>query len=167
MRSIVILTFGLLICFSGLAQQDELQQKTINYLESNGTQAQYEGAYDQMLELIQSQFKGVAVPKELWNTLATKRQTSVANMLNMLASVYSGYFNAEDIQRLTDHYGGSLEQQQQGQSAFLNSPTGQKLISVQNQLIENISKTSEYWSRDLYLESMEFLKEKGFTPKQQ
>ncbi|NQX77408.1 hypothetical protein [Gilvibacter sp.] len=139
----------------------------MNYLKINGTQSQYEGAYDQMIALIKTQFDGQGVPESHWSKLEDQKEDQVAGILNMLASVYRSYFEETDIQNLYMHYSSSPEAQQANQSTFINSATGQKLVAVQQSLIQNISAASESWSRDLYLATLDELKGMGFTPKQQ
>lgn len=70
-------------------------------------------------------------------------------------------------QNLYTHYSSSPEQQRANQNTFINSATGQKLVAVQQSLIQNISAASESWSRDLYMDTINELKALGYTPKQQ
>ncbi|ARV11214.1 hypothetical protein BTO09_02175 [Gilvibacter sp. SZ-19] len=167
MRALFLLTLLSLFCFSADAQTDAAQQQTINYLKINGTQTQYEAAFDQMVGLIKNQFEGSGVPASQWEKLEAKKSEAVSGIVNMLASVYRSYFEETDIQNLYTHYSSSPEQQRANQNTFINSATGQKLVAVQQSLIQNISAASESWSRDLYMDTINELKALGYAPKQQ
>lgn len=100
MRALFLLTLLSLFCFSADAQTDAAQQQTINYLKINGTQTQYEAAFDQMVGLIKNQFEGSGVPESQWKKLEAKKSEAVSGIVNMLASVYRSYFEETDIQNL-------------------------------------------------------------------
>ena len=56
MRSIFLTVFSL-VCFTGIAQVDEFQKDIIAYLNVNGTQQQYDQAYEDMFDVLKGTSK--------------------------------------------------------------------------------------------------------------
>ena len=167
MKSIVVvITLVVGFCCSTQAQGDALDAQIRSYLAVNGTIAQYDQAYDGMFTLIESQFTDSEVPTELWDSLKATKSDDIGEIVSMLTAVYRKYFSTQDVERMAKHFSLQGADREADKSDFLNSEAGQKMIQVQNDLVADIGQTSEYWSRDLYLKTLEKLSEKGFHPKQ-
>ncbi len=167
MKSIaLVITLVVAFCCPTQAQSDSLDDQIRSYFGVNGTVQQYAEAYDGMFTLIQNQFSDQEVPAALWDSLKAAKSDDLGEIVGMLTAVYRKYFNASDIARMSEHFSLEGAAREADKSNFLNSEAGQKMIKVQNALVTDIGQTSEYWSRDLYLKTIETLKENGFTIKQ-
>ncbi len=164
-RLVLLLTLFFGLCCSVSAQSDSLQNTIQSYLEGNGTQLQYQGAYDQMITLVKSQYGADEVPQAVWDSITQEKPKAIASIMKMLGAVYQQYFNAQDIAAMQEYFNLTPEGQQQQQSSFFNSETGQKIIAAQSGLSTNIGTASEYWSRDLYMTTTNTLKNLGYHPK--
>ena len=92
----------------------------------------------------------------------------------MLVSAYRGTYEHEDIKNMMAFYetgtGKQLlldktalnAEQQKEASVFYNSPTGQKILTSEQQIARRVGEVSEIWSRDLYRNIVDKLAEKGF-----
>lgn len=159
---IITLTVGL--CCTAYSQTDAFGDQIRDYLMVNGTLEQYSGAYDSMFELMRTQFEPDTVPAQVWEALSAKKGEEMDQVLSLLSSVYRKHFTASDITRMKQHYTLQGAEREADKSDFLNSVAGKKMIKVQGALIEEIGKTSEFWSRDLYLNTMNALKDQGYFP---
>ena len=93
----------------------------------------------------------------------------------MLVSAYRGNYEKQDLvsmlafnqtptgrQLIVDRTALSKEQRQIA-ADFYNSPTGQKILTSEQQVAHSVSEVSEIWSRDLYRMVVDKLAAKGFT----
>lgn len=141
----------------------------------NGTADQYSNATNGLFDLLKNQYASKNVPDAVWNELKTETPKQVDRILNMLVSAYRGNYNQEDIQNmlafyetgagrqmLTDKTALDYEQQKEV-TVFYNTPTGQKILTVEPDIAQNIGEISEIWSRDLYRMMVDKLAEKGYT----
>ncbi|EDM43343.1 hypothetical protein SCB49_01272 [unidentified eubacterium SCB49] len=159
-----------------IGQELSRQESIIKYLTINGTQAQYESAYDQMFDVLEQQFKDAKVPTEVWSELKSKKTMAINQVVSMLASAYRDNFDKADINTLIDFYSSGTGQQivqdptkltkeQNKELAnFHESVTGQKMFEVRSKLEKDIAQISEYWSRDLYKGTVDGLIAKGYQP---
>ena len=166
------------ICFSAVAQVDNFQQDIIEYLNNNGTEAQYSKAYDEMFDVLKQQFVVPEVPAEVWTDLKKGKEESIDDVIAFLTFAYRKHFTQEDISKMTAFYktkaGKKLVKQTKNHSkeeseevaAFFNSELGQKIESKRGVLSEDIAEISGHWSRDLFAEKMGVLVRKGYSPRQ-
>ncbi len=157
------------------AQEASYQEIALKYLQTNGTAQQYEGAIDQLFGLLKQQYAGQNIPDETWATLRTESSGEVNKVMSMLVSAYRGTYEKEDLvnmlafyetdagrQLLTDKTALDYEQRKDA-SVFYNSPTGQKILTSEQQIAARVGEVSEIWSRDLYRSVTDKLAAKGFT----
>ena len=88
----LFLTLFLSICYSGFSQDITFQQKIIKYLKLNGTEQQYNNAYDEMFVMLNQQFSNASVPEAEWSSLKINKEEDIAKVLGMLASAYRKHF---------------------------------------------------------------------------
>ena len=168
------LTLFSIICFTAAAQQN-MQQKIAEYLSVNGTELQYNAAYDAMFEVLEQQFADV--PNDMWNSLKGEKKANVNQVVIILASAYRKHFNEQDIDAMLAFYKTDTGRKLAGNPTTLNkeenkkaalfygSEAGQKMKEVRLDLEKDIAQISEYWSRDLYKAMVDKLKTKGYQPK--
>ncbi|MFD2564624.1 DUF2059 domain-containing protein [Aquimarina rubra] len=173
MRYLVfVLTLFLTVtaCFA----QRSYHEDAIRYFELNGTEQQYDTAIDQMFSLLQQQYSNQNVPDNVWDELQSNKTDAITNIKSLLVSVYRSNFTHEDIKQLIIFYesetGRQLvkdrtqlsDNQKNKLSDFFNSEVGQKVQNQSDSLRSMVSEVSELWSRDLYNETIQKLKTKGY-----
>lgn len=169
-----ILTFLLITALIAQAQVDTRQTDIIKYLTVNGTYTQYSDAYDQMFDVIKQQFAAAEVPSSVWLELKQDKNDEVEKIVVLLSSAYRKHFSKEDITAMLSFYQtdtgkqmmadmNSLSPEQNKElTAYLRSDVGQKIEMLRPELVEDISQISEYWSRDLFMQTRKKLIEKGY-----
>ncbi|WP_203293305.1 DUF2059 domain-containing protein [Luteirhabdus pelagi] len=174
---VLFLTLFMMIWYSGNAQETISQQLLIDYFEVNGTQRQYNEAYDNLLLMLPSQFEDT-IAENVWSELKVEKEAQVLAMLQLLIPVYEKHFTEEEIQSMLLFYQTDAGQQlvkdpnklstaqQEAISDFFQTPVAQKISSTHTALSTDIAAISEKWSSDLYRDTMDALIEKGYTPKQ-
>jgi len=140
------------------------------YLKCNGTKAQYEYAYGELLKMLDKQFPKTEDNKQGWSFLESNKEKAVAEMMTLLAPIYQDNFSEQEIGKMTAFYesdtGKQLVTDRTAMSAlqkeelnsFYNTALGVKIIEKQNILSQAISSVSENWSRDLYETALSLLK---------
>ena len=168
----VVLSICFLMCLplGAVAQEGEFADEVKTYLSYNGTLGQYEYAYDGLLKMLQNQHPETDENKEGWAYLKENKVKSVNAMMALLTPVYQKHFERDEIAQMTNFYqsetGKQLindrsqmtEVQKEELNAYYNSKLGQKVMSKQTILSQEISKISENWSRDLYETAVSLLK---------
>lgn len=156
------------------AQESTYHGDVLRYLTMNGTANQYGEAINQLFDLLKQQYKDQNVTNEVWSELEKETSPEVNRILNMLVSAYRGTYEHEDIKNMMAFYeteaGKQLlldktalsQEQQKEASIFYNSPTGQKILTSEQQIASRVGEVSEIWSRDLYRSIVDKLAEKGF-----
>lgn len=172
----LFLTLFLSICYSGFSQDITFQQKIIKYLKLNGTEQQYNNAYDEMFVMLNQQFSNASVPEAEWSSLKTNKEEDIAKVLGMLASAYRKHFTENEIEEMNTFYssyvGSKLAKREEKITAednkevvyFFQSDVGRKITEKQEVLSKDIVEISEFWSRDLFMEKMNALTAKGYQP---
>ena len=174
MKKIFIALF-LLTSLVGYSQDKTYHEDVLRYFQVNGTADQYSNATNGLFDLLKNQYASKNVPDAVWNELKTETPKQVDRILNMLVSAYRGSYNQDDIknmlafyetgagrQMLTDKTALDYEQQKEV-TVFYNTPTGQKILTVEPDIAQNIGEISEIWSRDLYRMMVDKLAEKGYA----
>lgn len=173
MRDLVfVLTFFLTV--TACMPQKSYHQDAMRYFELNGTEQQYNAAIDQMFDLLKRQYTDKNVPEATWKELKGIKPAALNNIKSLLVSAYRGNFSHEDMKELIAFYESETGQQfvtdrtklsndQQNElSAFYDSQVGQKVQHQSESLKMMVGEVSELWSRDLYTETIEKLKAKGY-----
>lgn len=162
------------VSLTSIAQEKAYHEEVLEYLEVNGTRAQYANAVDGLFDLLRKQYAGQDIPDKVWTELKEESPKQVDRILTMLVSAYRGTYEQEDIQNMLAFYKTeagvqllsdktALDYEQQKDAAvFYNTPTGQKILSSQQEIASRVSEISEIWSRDLYRATIDKLADKGF-----
>lgn len=173
--SMFFLTLFYSFCFSVSAQTDDFQETVITYLNSNGTQQQYNMAYDEMFGILKEQF--LNVPEKEWSALKVGKKGRVQEVIGMLAGVYGQHFSELDIEQMTSFYktetarklvSGSSDLSDEDKNkinSFFESEVGKKIASKAEVLSAGIEEVSSNWSRDLFFEKRDALLSKGYAIK--
>lgn len=169
------LTLFCFICFSVSAQVDSFQQNIIEYLNNNGTESQYNDAYDQMFEVLKNQF--VEVPEEIWIEVRKGKDKNVQDVIKFLTFAYRKHFTEAEIVEMATFYKtetarklvlGTNDLTNEDNDKileFFDSEVGKKIEAKRQDLSVDISEISSHWSRDLFGEKMSLLVKKGYTTK--
>ncbi len=170
----LFLTLFLSFCFSANAQVDVFQEEIIDFLNNNETRKQYTDAYDSMFDLLKSQFAVSNVPEDVWTDLKKNKEKSLDEIVNLLSFAYRKHFTREDINAMSIFYTSDAgkqmmsdpsvlsESQNKEISTFMNGTLGKKIDEKREDLTTDVAKISEFWSRDLFSESMSALVKKGY-----
>ena len=160
------LTVFFSFCFLGNAQTDSFQEDLINYLMLNGTNDQYSTAYEGVYGVIQKQFEAADVPQSVWNDLKENKEKDIKEILTLLSSAYRKHFTKEDMQGMVAFYASDAGQEfMQGGTQpseenaalveeFFASELGLKITAKQSELAADVSKISEFWTKDLFVATM-------------
>ena len=171
-KSVIILT--LFLTFTVCISQESYHADTVRYFELNGTEQQYSNAIDQMFDLLKTQYSAKNVPDAVWQEFQNNRSASLTNIKSLLVSAYRSNFTHDDIKGLIRFYesdtgqqlvkdGTKLNNVQKNElSVFFDSDIGKKVQNQSESLRTMVSEVSELWSRDLYNETIEKLKIKGY-----
>jgi len=143
--------------------QKSYHQDVVKYFELNGTEKQYSEAVDQMFELLKRQYSTLDIPLDIWQELQGVKEESLKHIKSLLVSVYKSSFSHQDIRELIAFYELSEVQRQKGMPQFLDSAIGKKLASQGESFKRDVAEVSTLWSRDLYKETVEKLKIKGYV----
>ena len=174
----LLFTLFFLISLQFNAQETSYHQDVLRYLTMNGTATQYSGAIDQLFELLGKQYQDHKISDDVWNELRKETTPELNRILNMLVSAYRGTYEHEDIKNMIAFYetaaGKQLlkdktaldYEQQKAASVFYNSPTGQKILTSEQQIASRVGEVSEIWSRDLYRSLVDKLAKKGYIMQQ-
>jgi len=171
MRKVLLsLCLVMLMPMTTMAQDNNFVNEVTAYLQQNGTADQYEFAYDQLLTMLQNQFPETDANKEGWTFLRGNKKASVDQILALMVPIYQKHFNQSEIENMNTFYASSsgkqlvedrsqmTETQKTELNTYYNSPLGKKILEKQTILSQEISKTSELWSRDLYETALSLLK---------
>ncbi len=152
------------------AQESDHSKDISDYLDNNGTMLQYEFAYGELLKMLGSQFPKDENNAQGWEYIEGNKSKALDEMKMLLIPIYQANFTHDEIREMIGFYkseAGKLlikdrskmtESHKEELNAFYNSAVGQKIISKQEVLSEEISKVSESWSRYLYETSISLLK---------
>jgi len=172
----LFLTLFLTICFSVTAQIDKFDAKTLHYLDINGTEKQYNEAYDSMFVMLRKKYTGVDVPESFWTKIQSDKSEKIAEVKKMLSFAYRNNFTETDIEKMTKFYESetgkklvsnprSLSESENNEVAAFNaSEIGQKIATKRTSLTKDITQVSQDWSRELFIDKMTALTKFGYKP---
>ncbi len=171
---LLYLVLFLSFCFSANAQDDSFQEDIISYLNNNGTREQYADAYTGMFDVLKKQFEVSNVPETLWAELKQGRKKSLDEIVTLLSFAYRKHFTQDEINAMNIFYKSDTAKQMMADpsalseaqnkqiSAFMNGELGKKIDEKRDELTADIVEISEFWSRDLFSETMSILVKKGY-----
>ncbi|WP_077406669.1 DUF2059 domain-containing protein [Cellulophaga omnivescoria] len=166
----IALVLVFFITANGMAQTQKDKSLVATYLQANGSAAQYEYAYDQLLVMLTKNHPKTDNNADAYKYLNDNKSKAVSEILTDLEAVYTKHFTQDDIKEMLGFYRGEAakqmladrtkmtEEQKQELNAYYNSEVGKKIISKQQVLSKEIGAASEAWSRDLYETAMSLLK---------
>ncbi|MBD0778117.1 DUF2059 domain-containing protein [Maribacter sp. ANRC-HE7] len=167
MQQFKILLFCFLMVPIGFtAQETDYSKDVKDYLEHNGTMKQYEYAYGQLMQMMESRYPKSEGNLKSWTFLEEHEVKAMEDIKNMLVPIYKEHFSHEDIKQMAAFYEtetGVLLTTDRSKmttvhkeelNSFYNTIVGQKIINKREALTKQISMASENWSRELYGISM-------------
>jgi len=177
MRSIFLTVFSL-VCFTGVAQMDQYQKDIITYLNVNGTQQQYDQAYEDMFVVLKRNFETADIPNKVYKELKSDKSESLKEVTRFLSFAYRKHFTHEEIVLMTHFYKsdaaqkmlklkkGPLSEAENAQiNAYFDGDLAKKVKEKMPELSEDISEISGHWSRDLIGAKMSALVKMGYRTK--
>lgn len=177
MRSIFLTVFSL-VCFIGVAQMDDFQKDIIAYLDVNGTQQQYNQAYEDMFVVLKKNFETADIPNKVYKELKSDKCESLIEVTEFLSFAYRKHFTHEEIVLMTHFYKsdaarkmlkiqeGPMSEAENAQiKAYFDGDLAKKMKDKMPELSEDISEISGHWSRDLFSAKMSALVKMGYRTK--
>ncbi len=149
----------------------EHQNSIATYLDSNGTMAQYDYAYGQLLSMLGKQFPEKESNAQGWSYLKANKAQAMSEIKGLIGVIYAKHFEAGEIKEMLQFYqtdtakqllndrSKMTETQKEELNAFFNTATGSKIVEKQPVLTSEISKASEEWSRQLYETALSLVKD--------
>ncbi len=162
MLKVFVFLIGISCCTAINAQQKDLIVQMSAYLTSNGTMAQYQDAYGELLKLMEKQFPKSDNNANGWKYLERNQKKALDEIRDLLIPVYLRHFDEKDVLEMQAFYdsesGKQLikdhnllsDAQRKDVDAFYASRVGLKIKDKQMELTEEIAAVSEYWSKDIY-----------------
>lgn len=145
------------------------EDPVIAYLKSSGIPDQFQIAFDEMLQQLETEFPKTRTNDTKWSTMESQKKKAMAQIIDDLASVYRKHFTKEDLKAMTDFYLSDTGRkiiandydlsmgQQESLNAFYASEVGQKVIEKQVVLRAAIDRLTFKWSTDLYSTGLSIL----------
>ena len=177
MRSIFLTVFSL-VCFTAVAQVDGFHEDIIAYLNVNGTQQQYEQAYEEMFEVLKRNFETADIPNKVYEELKSDKNQSLEDITKFLSFAYRKHFTREEIVLMTHFYKsdaaqkmmklkeGPMSEAENAQiDAYFEGDLAKKMEAKMPELKEDISEISGHWSRGLIMAKMSALIKMGYSSK--
>jgi len=157
------------------SQVDNFQKDIVDYLRINGTEQQYNNAYNSMFDVLKRNFEKAEVPDKVWVELHNDKEKSINEVLSLLSFAYRNHFSQEEILEMSSFYETESAQKLLTKEAlsekdnilineFFTSDVAEKLADKRKDLSVDISEISTHWSRDLFAIKMEELIKNGYSP---
>jgi hypothetical protein len=125
---------------------DDYKKSLRTMLTAGGTEETFKVAIVQMFGMFKDQRKDV--PEEVWKSLEKEfLQTSLNDIIEMLAPVYQKHFTKEDLDKLTDFY---------------HTPVGKKFAEKTPLIMQESMQVGQQWGMKIGERVMTTLKEKGY-----
>ncbi|MEZ4875059.1 MAG: DUF2059 domain-containing protein [Flavobacteriaceae bacterium] len=167
------LTIFFLVCFSGMAQVDDFQKDIIDFLNINGSRAEYSEAYYEVFPKLERNFKDKEIPAEAWETLKNDEKQQVDKVLSKLAFAYRKYFTQEDIKEMIEFYSTSAaqktladktlsEKEEKELKAYLKTDVAKKFDKNRKEIKKDIDVIAYDWSKELFAAKMKELIKAGY-----
>ncbi len=168
MKSKFLVVF-LVFCLQGILQAQSKYENTEKYIEINGTHEQYEGAVNQLFDLLENQYQGKNINESTWEEVRGIKKEALKDIKRRLISAYESYFSESDINAMYEFYqtdaGKQLakdrnqlsKQQLKEVTKFYETAVGKKIQENAEPLGQTISDISTEWSHLLYAEAKNIL----------
>lgn len=165
----IVLFCFLMVPLGIMAQETEFSKDVKDHLESNGMMKQYEYAYGQLMQMMESRYPKSDGNLKGWTYLEEHEVKAMEDIKNRLVSIYKAHFSHGEIKQIAAFYkteAGVLLNTDRSKmtqahkdelNSFYNTIVGQKIINDREALTKEISAASENWSRELYGISMGLL----------
>lgn len=154
---------------------DDFQKDIIVYLNVNGTQQQYEQAYEDMFVVLKKNFSTADIPNKVYKELKSDKSKSLEEVTEFLSFAYRKHFTHEEIVLMTHFYKsdaaqkmmkiqkGPISEAENAQiNAYFEGDLAKKMKKKMPELSEDISEISGHWSRDLIGAKMSALVKMGY-----
>jgi len=171
----LILALLLVTTLASAQKKESYQSLMMEYFSVSGIDAEYEGAYDGMVKMVQDAYQTQDVPADTWQKFYANKNASVSKFKGILASEYRAVFeDKEDLRNLIKFYSsdtgiqyrknreGMTDAQRAELQTFKESNTGLKLFGRIAQINKAKESASVYWSRELICSVTTQLKEQGY-----
>jgi len=174
---LLVLAVIIILTFSNVKSQSlTYNEAIVEYLEINGTEAQYAQAVDALFTMLNKRYTNLNIPQETWKELEnTYKEKSLKSIKLLLVTPYRKTFSEDNIKRMLTFYKSDVGQQMLADPTSLNteqkakagdfyaSDAGAKLLENRDSLGKRVSEVSEIWSRDLYRVVTNDLGNRGFA----
>ncbi len=146
-KVLTIVSFLVLLSVSTYGQVDTEYSKTLKKMfEVSGTEESYQAVIKQMYTMFKQQYTGVEV--DLWNELEKEfSQTSMNDLTEMLAPVYSKYMTKEDLEEFIKFY---------------QTPVGKKFAKNTPFIMQESMQIGQQWGMKIGENFKNKMKEKGY-----
>ncbi len=146
-KVLTIVSFLFLLSVSTYGQVDTAYNKTLKKMfEVSGTEESYQAVIKQMYTMFKQQYTGVEV--DLWNELEKEfSQTSMNDLTEMLAPVYSKYMTKEDLEEFIKFY---------------QTPVGKKFAKNTPFIMQESMQIGQQWGMKIGENFKNKMKEKGY-----
>lgn len=176
MKSTRFSTLLIIVMFSAFAKAQSYQSLMLEFLQVNGTQAEYSKAYDDMITMLQNASKDQNIPQEVWSELEANKNGSLAQFNGILTSEYRAIItDKEQLQELVTFFktpaGAQLAKepskmtttQSEEFNTFKQTAAGKAYFDNLDKINAAKTRTSEYWSSSLFCTTAKALKDKGYS----
>lgn len=146
-KTIILLLAVFALSFNGMSQADNQYKTALKKMfEVSGTEEAYKEAIKQMVTMFKAQRS--EVPSEIWDEFEQEfLNTSLTELVEMLAPVYSKYMTKEDLQQIV---------------AFYDSPVGKKFAKSTPMITRESMEVGQAWGAKIGESFAEKLKKKGY-----
>lgn len=146
MKRFLFIAFMIIGCFIVNAQDSEFEKDVAKLLEVNGSAANYDLAFDQLV--VQYKMMKPNVPQEFWE--AARRDVfsaEIAELNKKMIPLYQKNFSHEEVKKLIEFY---------------QSPLGKKLTEGTTKIGKESIQIAQTWGMELGGKLNTYLLQKGF-----
>jgi len=146
-KLITTLTFLVVLTSMSFGQVDNAYSKTLKKMfEVSGSEAAYKTAITQMFTMYKQQYTEVSA--EIWKELEKEfLKTSMNELVDMLAPVYTKYMTQDDLNGLIKFY---------------QTPVGKKYAKSTPLIMQESMQIGQQWGMKIGQKFQEKMKEKGY-----
>jgi len=146
-RALVVFSLFFLVNISTYGQVDEEYSKTLKKMfEVSGSEESYKAVIKQMFPMLKGQYSNVEA--DVWNDLEKEfLKTSLDNLTEMLAPVYSSHLTIEELKEIIKFY---------------ESPVGKKFAAETPSIMQESMQVGQQWGMKIGQDFAEKMKERGY-----
>ena len=147
MKNLIFLALCILLSTSSYSQADARYSKTLKTMfEVSGAEETFKVSITQMIELYKQQYTGVSV--KVWNELEKEfLKTSIDDLVDMLAPVYSKHMTESDLEVII---------------RFYRSPVGAKFSQKTPLITRESMLVGQKWGEKVGEDLTKILSKKGY-----